>query len=100
MTKISAGVPLPRNSHRKKGAENISQMISDGIQNDSQSQKCILGSSNDILLQQSQISSTVPLLTLAGKLAFIINLSYHTNISNIQIIKEHERNKKKNKVTK
>ena len=34
-----------------------------------------------------------------GKLAFIINLSYHTNISNIQIIKEHERNKKKNKVT-
>ena len=32
---------------------------------DVQSQKCILGSSNDILLQQSQISSTVPLLTLA-----------------------------------
>ncbi|CAB4382801.1 unnamed protein product [Rhizophagus irregularis] len=65
VTKISAGAPLPKNSHRKKGAENISQMISDGIQNDSQSQKCILGSSNDILLQQSQISSTVPLLTLA-----------------------------------
>ena len=36
---------------------------------------------------------------VTGKLAFIINLSYHTNISNIQIIKEHERNKKKNKVT-
>ncbi|CAB4377184.1 unnamed protein product [Rhizophagus irregularis] len=65
VTKISAGAPLPKNSHRKKGAENISQMISDGIQNDSQSQKCILGSSNDILLQQCQISSTVPLLTLA-----------------------------------
>jgi hypothetical protein len=65
VTKISAGAPLPKNSHRKKGTENISQMISDGIQNDSQSQKCILGSSNDILLQQSQISSTVPLLTLA-----------------------------------
>ncbi|CAG8818229.1 10439_t:CDS:2, partial [Gigaspora rosea] len=43
MTKISAGAPLPKNSHRKKGAENISQMISD----------------------ESQISSTVPLLTLA-----------------------------------
>ena len=40
-------------------------MISEGIRNDSQSQKCILGFSNDILLQQSQISSTVPLLTLA-----------------------------------
>ncbi|CAI2195284.1 16175_t:CDS:1, partial [Funneliformis geosporum] len=44
--------------HRKKGAENISQMISDGIQTDAQSQKCILSSSNDILSQQSQISST------------------------------------------
>ncbi|RGB34226.1 hypothetical protein C1646_702519 [Rhizophagus diaphanus] len=65
VTKISAGAPLPKNSHRKKGVENISQMISDGIRNDSQSQKCILGFSNDILLQQSQISSTVPLLTLA-----------------------------------
>ena len=65
MTKISARTPLPKNSHRKKGAENISQMISDGIQNDSQSQRCILDSSNDILLQQSQISSTIPLLTLA-----------------------------------
>ena len=51
VTKISAGMSLPKNSHRKKGAENISQMISDGIQNDSQSQKCILGSSNNILLQ-------------------------------------------------
>jgi hypothetical protein len=57
VTRISARAPLPKNSHRKKGAENISQMISDGIQNDSQSQKCILGSSalsasgNDILLQ-------------------------------------------------
>jgi hypothetical protein len=65
VTKISAGAPLPKNSHRKKGAENISQMISDGIQNDSQSQTCILDSSNNILLQQSQISSTIPLLTLA-----------------------------------
>ncbi|GES93165.1 hypothetical protein GLOIN_2v1030212 [Rhizophagus clarus] len=65
VTKISAGAPLSKNSHRKKGAENISQMISDGIRNDSQSQKCILGFSNDILLQQSQISSTVSLLTLA-----------------------------------
>jgi hypothetical protein len=65
MTKISAGMLLPKNSHRKKGAENISQMISDGIQNDSQPQKCILGSSNNILLQHSQISSAVPLLTLA-----------------------------------
>jgi len=65
VTKISAKTTLPKKSHRKKGAKNISQMISDGIRNDSQSQKCILGFSNDILLQQSQISSTVPLLTLA-----------------------------------
>ncbi|CAG8756978.1 2877_t:CDS:2, partial [Dentiscutata erythropus] len=65
MTEILAGAPLLKNSHRKKGAENISQMISDGIQNDAQSQKCILSSSNNILSQQSQISSTVPLLTLA-----------------------------------
>ncbi|CAI2182598.1 12627_t:CDS:2, partial [Funneliformis geosporum] len=38
--------------------ENISQMISNGIQTNAQSQKCILSSSNDILSQQSQISST------------------------------------------
>src|SRR6266542_3477765 len=82
VTKISAGAPLPKNSHRKKGAENISQMISDGIQNDSQSQKCILGSSNDILLQQSQISSTVPLLTLAQLFDKATDAEYgaiHTN---------------------
>jgi len=42
VTKISAGVPLPKNSHRKKGAENISQMISDGIRNNSQSQNIFL----------------------------------------------------------
>ncbi|CAG8530071.1 1289_t:CDS:1, partial [Scutellospora calospora] len=65
MTEISVRAPLLKNSHRKKGVENISQMISDGIQNDAQSQKCILSSSNDILSQQSQISSIVPLLTLA-----------------------------------
>ena len=54
VTKISAGMSLPKNSHRKKGAENISQMISDGIQNDSQSQKCILGSSNNILYNKAK----------------------------------------------
>ncbi|CAG8438898.1 9106_t:CDS:2 [Cetraspora pellucida] len=63
ITEISARAPLPKNSHRKKGAESISQMISDGIQNDTY--RSTLSSSNDILLQQSQISSTVPLLTLA-----------------------------------
>src|SRR5688572_2993224 len=43
VTKISAGMPLLKNSHRKQSAKNISQMITDGIQNDSQSQKCIFG---------------------------------------------------------
>src|SRR5205807_5898076 len=51
------------NSHKKKGTESISQMISDGIQSDAQSST--LDFSNDTLLQRSQISSTIPLLTLA-----------------------------------
>ncbi|RHZ52557.1 hypothetical protein Glove_460g18 [Diversispora epigaea] len=59
-SEISAGAPRPKNSHRKKGAENISQMICE-----SQSQKLIPDPPNDISLLQSQISSTVPLLTLA-----------------------------------
>ncbi|RGB21270.1 hypothetical protein C1646_778521 [Rhizophagus diaphanus] len=36
MTKISAGSP-GQNSHRKKGAENIVQLISDGIKDNAQS---------------------------------------------------------------
>ncbi|CAG8493506.1 15045_t:CDS:2 [Cetraspora pellucida] len=39
VTKISAETSLLKNSHRKKDAENISQMISNSIQNDAQSQK-------------------------------------------------------------
>jgi len=34
---ISARTFLPKNSYRKKGAENISQMISDSIQSNAQS---------------------------------------------------------------
>ncbi|CAG8727653.1 21864_t:CDS:2 [Gigaspora margarita] len=65
MTEISAGAPLPKNSHRKKGAENISQMISDGIRDDTYPQNSIPDISNDLLLQRNQISSSVPMLTLA-----------------------------------
>ncbi|CAG8816854.1 13391_t:CDS:2, partial [Gigaspora margarita] len=61
MTKISAG----QNSHRKKGAENIVQMIADGIKNDAQtSNKAIR---HDVISIESlnQNSSTDSLLSLA-----------------------------------
>ncbi|CAG8791853.1 20327_t:CDS:2, partial [Racocetra persica] len=64
-SEISAGAPLPKNSHRKKGAENISQMISDGIRDNTYPQNSISDISNDLLLQQNQISSLVLMLTLA-----------------------------------
>ena len=64
VTKVSAGAP-GQNSHRKKGAENIVQMIADGIMEDAQSSDKAI--SCDVILIESlnQNSSTDPLLSLA-----------------------------------
>src|SRR5207248_8671947 len=64
VTEISAGGPC-QNSHRKKGAENIVQMITDGIKDDAQSS--VKSIPCDVISAGGpcQNSSTVPLFTLA-----------------------------------
>jgi hypothetical protein len=64
VTKISAGAPS-QNSHRKKGAENIVQMITDGIKDDTQSSDKATPCDVISIESLNQNSSTDSLLSLA-----------------------------------
>ncbi|GES87680.1 hypothetical protein GLOIN_2v1735823 [Rhizophagus clarus] len=64
VTKISAGAP-GQNSHRKKGAENIVQLIVDGITEDAQSSDKAIPCDMISIESLNQNSSTDPLLSLA-----------------------------------
>ncbi|CAB4413399.1 unnamed protein product [Rhizophagus irregularis] len=64
MTKVSAGAP-GQNSHRKKGAENIVQLIADGIKDDAQSSDKTIPCDVISIESLNQNSSTDSLLSLA-----------------------------------
>ncbi|CAB5190535.1 unnamed protein product [Rhizophagus irregularis] len=64
VTKISAGAP-GQNSHRKKGAENIVQLIADGIKDDAQSSDKAIPCDVISIESLNQNSSTDSLLSLA-----------------------------------
>src|SRR5581483_8790541 len=64
VTKISAGAP-GQNSHRKKGAENIVQLIADGIMEDAQSSDKAVPCDMISIESLNQNLSTDPLLSLA-----------------------------------
>ena len=64
VTKISAGAP-GQNSHRKKGAENIVQLIADGIKDDAQSSDKTIPCNVISIESLNQNSSTDSLLSLA-----------------------------------
>ncbi|RGB22120.1 hypothetical protein C1646_76756 [Rhizophagus diaphanus] len=64
VTKISAGAP-GQNSHRKKGAENIIQLIADGIKDDAQSSDKAIPCGVISIESLNQNSSSDSLLSLA-----------------------------------
>ncbi|CAB4390086.1 unnamed protein product [Rhizophagus irregularis] len=64
VTKVSAGAP-GQNSHRKKGAENIVQLIADGIKDDAQSSDKAIPCDVISIESLNQNSSTDSLLSLA-----------------------------------
>src|ERR1044071_3332814 len=63
VTEISARSPC-QNNHRKKGAENIVQMIADGIKDDAQTSDKTISCDVISARDSCQNSSTVPLLSL------------------------------------